>query len=68
MIVRSLPEMLSELQTVALEVMHGICLGIGRGVSQSLQLLHVSGGLHLDEVLPHGYQEVHLVCGKSVPF
>ena len=63
MIASYVPDMLSELQAVALKVMCGIRLSICRGVSESLQLLHVSGGLHLDEVLPHGYQEVHLVCG-----
>ena len=68
MIASHVPDMLSELQAVALKVMSRIRLGIGRGISEALQLLHVRGRLHLHEVLPHGYQEVHLVLGQSVPF
>ena len=54
MIASHVPDMLGELQAVALKVMSRVRLGIRRGVSESLQLLHVCGGLHLDEVLAEG--------------
>ena len=65
---KCVPDMLIELQTVALKVVSRVSLGVRRGVSQSFKLLHVRGGLHLYQIFPHGYQEVNLVCGKSVPF
>ena len=55
------PDVLSALEVLGVQVVVGLGLGVGRGVGEPLQLLHVSRGLHLDQILPHGDQLVHLV-------
>ena len=43
------------------QIVGRVRLGVGRGVGEALELLHVIGGLHLDQVFSHGNKLVHLI-------
>ena len=52
--------MVSGLVVAGAQVVSGVTHRLGGGVGEALKLLHVIGGLHLDEILSHGNQLVHL--------
>ena len=52
--------MVSGLVVAGAQVVCGVTHRLGGGVGEALELLHVIGGLHLDQVLSHGNKLVHL--------
>ena len=52
--------MVSRLVVAGAQAVTWVTLGIRGRVSEALELLHVIGGLHLDQVLSHGNELVHL--------
>ena len=52
--------MVSRLVVTGAQVVSWVRFGVRGSVSEALKLLHVIGGLHLDQVLSHGNKLVHL--------
>ena len=60
--------MVSRLVVTGAQVVSWVRFGVRGSVSEALKLLHVIGGLHLDQVLSHGNKLVHLISKYVLGF
>ena len=60
--------MVSRLVVTGPQVVSWVRFGVRGSVSEALKLLHVIGGLHLDQVLSHGNKLVHLISKYVLGF